>query len=261
MTKSNNRNPYGDPLDFQQWERDRNRGKIFGGILIVGIGVLFLLRESGIWLPEWIFTWQMLVIAIGLYVGIKHSFRSVGWMITVLVGLTFMIKEFAPWLHIGKFLWPLAIILVGIFIIFKPRREYCEGKMKWKNRRRPDDFSADTKSGEDIVDFNAVFGSINKNIISKNFRGGEVNAVFGGAEINLMNADFEGKIQLEINAVFGGVRLIIPPNWNIKSEIAAVMGSVEDNRPITSEVQPDGEKVLILQGNAVFGGIELQSFA
>jgi predicted membrane protein len=261
MEKSNNQNPFENQEIYNQWERDGNRGKILGGIFIVVIGVLFLLRESGIWLPEWLFTWQMLLIAIGLYTGIKHNFRSIGWTITVLIGFTFLIKEFAPWLHIGKFLWPISIILIGIFMIFKPRREYCEGKMRWQNRRRPRQFNSQPNNGEDIIDFNAVFGSIQKKIISKTFRGGEANAVFGGAEINLMHADFEGKIQLEINAVFGGVRLIIPPNWNIKSEIAAVMGSVEDNRPISNETQPDSEKVLILQGNAIFGGIEIQSFA
>jgi predicted membrane protein len=260
MERRNNQNLFDQQNIAEEWENDQRRGKVLGGIFIVAVGVLFLLRELGVWMPVWLFTWQMLVIAIGLFVGLKHSFRSFGWMITVLVGLAFMLKEFAPWLHIGKFLWPIVIILVGIFMIFKPRRDACAGRLKWRQYRRERRNSGTSVSGEDYIDFNAVFGSINKNVISKSFRGGEVNAVFGGAEINSMKSDFEGKVELEINAVFGGVRMIIPPHWTIKSEIAAVMGSVEDNRPMTTDKQPDPDKVVILQGNAVFGGIELQSY-
>jgi predicted membrane protein len=262
MNATNNQDPFDQQNIARQWERDQRRGKVLGGIFIVAIGTLFLLRELGIWLPAWLFTWQMLVIAIGLFTGLKHSFRSFGWIITVLVGLAFLIKEFAPWLHIGKFLWPVAIILVGVFMIFRPRRDACEGRMQWRQYKRGGDLSGNaSNTGEDRIDFNAVFGSINKNVISKTFQGGEVNAVFGGAEINLMQSDFEGRIELEINAVFGGVRIILPPHWTVKSEIAAVIGSVEDNRPTIKDANPDAGKVLILRGNAVFGGIELQSFS
>jgi len=245
---------------MKEWEGERRRGKIFGGIFIVIIGVLFLIRELGVMIPEWLFTWQMLLIAIGVFSGFKHSFKNISWIILILIGFAFLLKEFAPWFHLGKFVWPVAIILVGVYIIFKPRRTNCDGRMKWRTYHDKYATGETSRAGEDYMDFSAVFGSIQKKIISKTFRGGEVNAVFGGAEINLMQADFQGTIELEINTVFGGTRLIIPPNWNIKSEIAAVMGSVEDNRPVSSETQADQDKVLILRGNAVFGGIEIQSY-
>ncbi len=260
MEKISNQDGFDQQNIAEAWDKDQRRGKVLGGIFIIAVGVLFLLREMGFWLPEWLFTWQMLVIAIGIFSGLKHSFRSFGWIITVLVGLAFMIKDFAPELHIGKFFWPGAIILVGIFMIFKPKRDHCEGRMKWRQYRRNRNNSSNNTNNEDSIEYNAIFGSIQKNVISKTFKGGDVNAVFGGAEINLMKSDFEGKIQLEVNAVFGGVRMIIPPNWTVKSEISAVMGSVEDNRPMASDAQPDPGKVLILEGNAVFGGIELQSY-
>lgn len=259
-------NPENGPLNtdsarWQQWDKEHRRGRLFGGIFVVLIGGLFLLRELGVWIPEWLFTWQMLVIAIGLFSGLKHSFKSFGWIITVLIGLAFLLKEFAPWFHLGNFFWPIAIILAGLYIIFKPRRPYCEGRMEWHKYNKQRAAAPASSTPDDYLEFNAVFGRIKKQVISKTFRGGEVSVVFGGAEINLTQADFKGNVELEINAVFGGVRLIIPPNWNIKSEIAAVMGSVEDKRPISTESSADPEKILILRGNAVFGGIEIQSFA
>jgi hypothetical protein len=67
------------------------------------------------------------------------------------------------------------------------------------------------------------------------------------------------RAQLEINAVFGGVRLVIPPHWSLQSELTAFMGSVEDKRPVSRDASPN-EKILILKGHAVFGGIEVQSY-
>ncbi len=265
-----NENDRSDEEMWKQWDSDSRRGKVLGGIFIVAVGALFLARELGMWLPEWVFTWQMLLIAIGTFIGLKHSFRTFGWIVLVLVGIAFLIKDYMPWIQFGKFFWPIAIILVGIFMIFKPRRAVCKGRTDWRKHYHTKEWekkyesrptSSFNSAADDFLEFTAVFGGIKKNVITKTFRGGEVNAIFGGAEINLMQADFTGTIELDINCVFGGTRLIIPGNWTVKSEVAAVMGSVEDKRHMMKEVIADPDKVLILRGNAVFGGLEIQSFA
>ena len=221
-----------DDKFWQKKEGEHRRGRLYGGVFVVFVGALFLSREMGVQLPQWLFTWQMLLIAIGVLIGLKHSFRNFGWIILILIGTTFLLKDFAPWLHINNLIWPVAIIILGLFMIFKPRRESCSGRMKWNRYHNQSDYQHKSHPGEDEIDFNAVFGGIRKNIITKNFHGGEINAIFGGAEVNFMQADFNGTIELEVNSIFGGTRLIIPANWTIKSEVAAVMGSVEDKRPI-----------------------------
>jgi predicted membrane protein len=245
---------------YRKWTNEHRRGRLFSGLFVVAAGGLYLVRELGVTIPDWVFTWQMLLIAIGLVMGLKHSFKTFGWIILVLIGVAFMLKDFAPWFHFTNYFWPITIILVGLFMIFKPKRDYCEGHIKWRKYQqyRSENYTAGAQ--EDYLDFNAIFGGIRKNVITKTFRGGEVNAVFGGAEINMMQADFEGTIELEVNSIFGGTRLILPSNWTVKSEVAAVMGSVEDKRPLTKEQTADPNKILILRGNAIFGGIELQSF-
>ena len=37
--------------------------------------------------------------------------------------------------------------------------------------------------------------------------------MFGGAEINFMQADIQGRVELEVNQVFGGTKLIVPAHW------------------------------------------------
>lgn len=267
---------------WNDWEKNHRRGRMVGGLFVVVAGGLYLAHEMGVWMPEWLFTWQMLVIFIGLMMGVKHSFRNLGWLIPVLIGGAFLARDYMPHLHITSYIWPVVIIVIGLSMIFRPKRNPCRDHNRWHRYRnrsmrremgKPEDWSQhsrdwrkyydeDTKNyaPNDYLEFNAVFGSIKKNVITKSFKGGEVNAIFGGTEINLMQADFEGTVQLEINAIFGGARLIIPAHWEVKSEIAAIMGSVEDKRPPHKDVVTDSNKVLVIQGNSVFGGIEIQSF-
>jgi predicted membrane protein len=109
----------------------------------------------------------------------------------------------------------------------------------------------------DSIRETAVFGNIRKAVIAKNFVGGEVSSVFGSAEINLMQADIQNQASLELNAVFGSIRLIVPAHWQVKMETSAVLGGIEDKR---AKHAIYSDKVLLLEGNAVFGGIQIESY-
>lgn len=256
---------------YNRWEKDHRRGKIFGGLIIVGVGCLFLAREMGAVLPSWMFTWEMILIICGLYAGVKHSFRNAGWIIMILIGSAFLLRDYYHEYDFTHYIWPVALIILGIYIILRPKRN-CQARFyhrmerwhrkqeRWKQRYPGrQDWQTPTVNSDDYIEVNSVFGSVKKNIVTKDFKGGEVNSVFGGSEINLTQADINGTVQLEMNSVFGGSRLIVPPHWEIKSKMEAVFGSVEDKRPLQKDVQKDG-KVLILTGAAVFGGIEIRSY-
>ncbi len=81
----------------------------------------------------------------------------------------------------------------------------------------------------------------------------------GGAEINPMQADIQHPVILEVNNIFGGTKLIIPSNWDVKNEISAVFGGVEDKRSFNNSV-PDSNKKILLKGSCVFGGIEVTNY-
>ena len=110
----------------------------------------------------------------------------------------------------------------------------------------------------DVLDVASVFASTRKVVISKNFKGGEIVSVFAGTEINLSQADFTGPVKIEAVAVFGGMKLIVPANWEIRSETAVIVGGIEDNREPAAVTHPD--KVVILEGVVIFGGIEINSY-
>jgi hypothetical protein len=44
----------------------------------------------------------------------------------------------------------------------------------------------------------------------------------------------------------------------VRSEIAAIFGGVDDKRPQPANAAP--EKILVLKGTIIFGGVEVNSF-
>jgi predicted membrane protein len=95
--------------------------------------------------------------------------------------------------------------------------------------------------------------------MSKNFQGGKLTAAFGGVDIDLTQADFTGMATLQVDIIFGGMKLIIPPHWDVRVEVSNIAAGVEDKRlSRISEVDP--EKVLLIRGTVFFGGLEIKSY-
>jgi hypothetical protein len=246
METSNNRNLEPRREDDSS---DNRSGRVLGGLILLFIGAGLMAREMGLDLPRWVFSWEMIPIAIGLFIGAKMNFRPGGWLIPIFIGSAFLIDDFLPEVSLRHFIWPTIIIVGGLLMIFRPRRTRRHYWKDWK----------ETQSGEDVLEIISVFGGNKKNVISKNFKGGETVSCFGGTELNLTQADFTGTAVLEMTQVFGGAKLIIPANWKIQSEIVSVFGGLDDKRPLTNEPH-DPNKTLKLIGTSVFGGIEIKSY-
>lgn len=244
--------------------RGLKSSRIWSGVFLLIAGFLLLAYKMGAPIPGWLFTWPVLLIGIGLLTGIKSRFHNPGSFIMILIGTIFLADQSIPGINFHNYIVPLILIGIGLVFILRPKGS------SWERRRRhwnaadlsKNDISANTFSeGEnaEYIDVHAVFGGIKKNIQSKNFKGGEIVSFMGGSEINFMQADIQHPIVLEVNNVFGGTKLIIPSNWDIKNEISAVFGGVEDKRSFQNSI-PDPDKKILLKGSCVFGGIEINNY-
>lgn len=261
--------------DYMPMKND-NSGKAIGGLIIVAIGLLFLGREMGLYIPRWLFSWPMILIAIGVYSGVKNNFQNIGWLVCIVIGFILLIRNWLPDFIDFSYLWPMGLIIVGLYMIVKPKSSYKAKKKDWDKydvnpssqtnwqqsqsagyRQGADYRQRQSTDSSEYIETSAVFGSVRKSVMSKDFKGGEINSVFGSAEVNLAQADITQIVELEVNAVFGGVRLIVPLNWEIKSELTAVLGSVEDKRTVLRNANTNSDTFLVLKGTAVFGGIEI----
>lgn len=255
-----------DNEEIKKVQQSHSTSRIWTGLLLLAIGGLLLAKKVGADIPFWMFQWYMILIAIGLLIGFKSKFKNAGGLIMIVVGVAFLLNDIIPNANMQDFIWPGILIITGIIFIIRPRPQKTNRKhwKQWENyenspRNQIETGIAKTEENSEFVEINAVFGSVNKLILSKNFKGGEINAFMGGAEINLLQADIQQTVQLEVNNVFGGTKLIIPANWDVKNDMTAVFGGVEDKRNATISL-PDPNKAIILKGACVFGGIEIRNF-
>jgi len=230
------------------------------GVFILIIGVAALLKTTLTDFPDWIFSWQMLLIAFGVFIGLRHNFRGPSWLILILIGGIFLINEIYPEISFRRYMWPVAIIVVGLFIILRPRRGWKFDPNKKTEGASDSFFTEDIDySKEDFVDSTSIFGGSKKIIISKNFKGGDLVNIFGGNELDLSQADFTGVAVIEITTIFGGTKLLVPSNWSVKSEAVTIFGGIEDKRRMQT-ITENPEKTLLLRGTVIFGGIDIKSF-
>ena len=235
-------------------------GHIWTGLFLLIIGGVALLKATLFNFPEWIFTWQMLLIGLGFFLGVRHNFRGGSWFILILIGSAFLAKDFFPEVMLRQYLWPAVLIILGLFFILRPRRRHWKDYVDDKTESKINEVhNQSTASSEDFIDSTSIFGGIKKNILSKNFKGGDTTNIMGGSEIDLSQADINGTATIDLTQIFGGTKLIVPSNWLVKPQMAAIFGGVEDKRSVQNAVL-DPNKILILDGTSIFGGIEIRSY-
>jgi hypothetical protein len=109
----------------QQNEKPFNSGRIFGGGILLIVGGLLLADRVGADLPHWLFTWPMIPVVVGLFVGANQSFKDWGFLIPITVGVIFLIVQNVEGYTLHT-LWPVIIIVVGLSMILNSgRRKRC----------------------------------------------------------------------------------------------------------------------------------------
>jgi predicted membrane protein len=208
----------------------------------------------------------MILIAVGLFIGVKLRFRNPGWLFPTLIGLVFLADQVFLGINLKPFLFPIIIITVGLLMILRPnsrRWKQCAIQGSEEEPYRTETNTPATPAyatdRSDFIDATAVFGGVKKIVLSKNFRGGDITNIMGGSEINLTQADFSGQVHIDTTNIFGGTKLIVPAHWDVQSDIVAVFGGVDDKRRLNG-LTPDRTKVVVLEGTCLFGGVEISSF-
>lgn len=159
-----------------------------------------------------------------------------------------------------------------MYLILKPKKYTSK---RWKNQEdlnivdqpvvggtgesTSDWVNNDTYTSEDIIDTVSVFSGTHKNIFSKNLKGGDIVVVFGGCDLNLTQADFQGTVVIDVVAIFGGVKIVVPPSWKVRSEMTAIFGGLEDKTSIMP-YGAESNKTVVLRGFALFGGVDIKNF-
>ena len=109
---------------------------------------------------------------------------------------------------------------------------------------------------DDKIRMTSFFGGSENQIASQQFRGGRVYAVFGSSDIDLRSATIADEgATINIIAIFGSVKLLVPEDWAVNVQTKAVFGGVASKR--VAPTSPVGQ--LTLTGLCLFGALEIKS--
>jgi len=232
------------------------------GLLVVTAGILLLLFNTDVLEPAYkpvVFSWQMLLIAIGFNALFSRSSWGFGLVLMSVGGFFLLQKLDIPRMaFITQNGWTILLIIIGLIILFHAifkRHSFscCSGgfdeKKKWNN----------CKNESGYIEYNYVFSGTKEKLTMEVFRGGEINCVFGGVELDFYDCQLpEGVTKLELNTVFGGTILYIPKEWNVEIRGDQVFGNFVDSRP-KSNGEIDKSRTLLIKASSVFGGGEIKS--
>ncbi len=251
-----------------EMKNNRSKKGVATGLIIIGLGVVLLLRKMDVIIPNWVTSWQMILIFIGAAIGISSNFRKPASWILMGLGAIFLINDifYIPF-QIREYFWPLLIIGIGFIILIRPRKkksyhinsDFSKGGAFEEGDEQTTSYKSSAAYDADKIDSVSIFNGLKRRVQSRRFKGGEAVTVFGGTEINLLDADFEGTIELESVVIFGGMKLIVPPNWEVRNNVNGILGGVEDKRSSAVQVVPD-DKVIVLTGTVVFGGLDIVNY-
>jgi predicted membrane protein len=231
------------------------RAHLLLGIVLMFLG-LFLIADLADIIPwrlrDFIFTWQALLIFLGLIFLSNRENKGTG-IVLIVIGSFFLLPRILNVPHYwGSLFWPFLLILLGLLIIFSSRRSGRGGSYFGGHRQ--------TTSSEDWLDDVSVFGGGDRIINSQQFKGGKLTHIFGGSKVDFTRAKLApGKVYLEVVMIFGGTKLIVPESWDVKTEVTSVFGGFSDKR-VKSMVVRDSDRTLIITGTNVFGGGEIVNY-
>jgi hypothetical protein len=280
---------------MNNYTKPRNDGSIAFGVIILGIGMILLFRRLGLYIPDWVLTWPMILIALGTYTLISQQFKSFFGSVVLFIGVYFLLKrEFDMDLGIDQYIWPVGLIALGIYLITQKKKEHKamdDIRKNWEATRIKKTETSPTEPTEsaevvedstpsqeektkapdagfvratgtafmDRINESVIFSGVNRRLMTKNFQGGKATVLFGGLDLDLTQVDFTGVVTLDLEVGFGGVKLIIPPHWDVRTEVSNIAAGLEDKR-MFREGGVDPNKVLILKGTLLFSGLEIKSF-
>lgn len=225
------------------------------GVLLIIAGLILMLKKSDV-LPEpldhfiddILFSWQMLLIAIGVITLIGSDNKTPG-IVLISVGGFFMIPElFTDFFRSFNFFWPALFIVIGVVLLINSKRIGTR-------------LNYSTTNKADYIDYTNIFSGAERQLITENFQGGKITSIFGGGEVDLTRSSLApGENIIEITCIFGGTTIIVPESWSVILDVTPILGGFSDARKIRGDVIKDNTRTLIIRGTVIFGGGELKSY-
>jgi hypothetical protein len=218
------------------------------GVLVIGMGVLFLLDSLAIWdFHRAIQFWPMAFILVGVF-KLLDTRSPDGYLLggaLILAGVLMTLGRLGYVYISWRALWPLLLIALGGSVLYKAMT----------GRRLIGTSLKDVAAADDVVDVTAILGGFERRITTPDFRGGEVTALMGGCSLDMRGSSIQGEAVLNVFVVWGGITIKCPPDWTVVLHGTPIMGGFEEK----TAQPPDNSKRLIVRGYAIMGGVGIRN--
>jgi predicted membrane protein len=239
---------------------------LWGGFIAV-IGLIMLLDNLNIFPANRLYRfWPLILIVAGIMNLACRSARFFG-VILLLIGVIFQLSELNVMHFSWSQMWPVFMIAIGVLVMWsslEARRRLAAfpSGSTGGDASTANSGSADAPDLRNTLNEVAVFGGVERRVVTQDFRGGSINAIFGGVELDLSRAEMQQpQAELEVNAIFGGVELRVPRTWQVVSSGQAIFGGYDDKTGMADDPGPGepARKILMLTGSVIFGGVDIKS--
>lgn len=227
-------------------------GRIFWGLTLIGLGILFLLDQLGeIDFGDVVSRyWPAVFILIGLSILAGSGLRSAGpGLFFILFGAFFLLMRLdildrSLWSY-----WPVFVIAAGVWVLVRPGFEKAGGPEEKK--------SPEGGLAGDRLAVSAVFTGMKRRVESPSFKGGKAEVVLGSLDLDLTGAGLEGgEATVYPSAVLGDIVIRVPGSWDVILEGTPVLGEIEDKRKAAAA--PGPKSTLRVKGSAVLGSVKIK---
>ena len=242
------RSASGDPLP----------SRLILGIIIVASGTLLFLGNLELLDVRHLMRtiWPLALVAVGVSMvrkPKKENSRTWGWVLAILGGWWFLDNLGLVGFSVWQLVLPTILLAVGGMLVWRTVQEES-------TRREQESLQRASTPGAEHTMFVRCFAFMSYFDLHPAvhpFRGGDVSAVMGGVKLDLRDTAMHGDTTtLDVFAFWGGIEILVPPDWIISSRVTPIMGGFADNRR-PSKVVPT--KTLIIQGFNLMSGVEVKS--
>lgn len=238
--------------------RDPMSSRLIVGLIIVVFGALLFLGNLGLLdVRDLMRTiWPLALVAVGASMvrkPKKENSRTWGWVLLILGGWWFLDNLGWVGFSIWQLVLPTILLAVGGMLVWRTVQDESA-------KREQESLRSTSTPGVERTEFVRSFAFMSYCDLHPAlhpFRGGDVSAVMGGIKLDLRDTVMHGDLAtLDVFAFWGGIEILVPPDWIISSRVTPIIGGFVDNRR-PSKVVPT--KTLIIQGFNLMSGVEVKS--
>ena len=215
------------------------------GCFVLAAGILLTVDSLGLLDTSGLFRfWPVALIAMGVVTFFQPPGSGSGRTtsgVLMLVGGVLLLSTFGfIEVEFWELFWPVVLIVAGAsFMMQALRREHGA-----------------PPASESVTSFAMMAGV--KRTIANRFRHADLGSIWGGCDLDLRRATIPPgeEAVVEVFALMGGHKIVIPEEWMVDSRVFALMGGVDDR---TTPPKDASAPRLVVHGAIIMGGLHLRN--